>query len=260
VSLLKRFYLFARVYRRLPPIYILRKHLRGELNVVHVGSHLAQERISYRELNIQNVLWVEANPSIFPDLQLLVGPQNCSNSLVWSECDKLLEFRISSNEVSSSIFNFDNTNTFFGDLRMVSSIQIRSRSLDCLLNNEFSKILENPYCLILDIQGAEYEALLGCKVNLKRASAIIVEVSKKKIYENSSDFRDVDLLLRDSGFRLLCDFTDIHTGHGDCLYFRSSEISALLRLYYKFLRSLRYLIWFLEILERRRFIRLGNEV
>jgi FkbM family methyltransferase len=238
------------------PIEVIRKHFHGDLSVIHVGSHLAQEKAIYEMARIKNYLWIEANPLIFQQLEKRVGHSNCSQTLVWSKCGVELEFKLASNEVSSSVFDFEKKNKMFSNLEMIRTINLKSRTLDCLLSYDFSSFKNLNFFLVVDIQGAEFEALQGFKEHLSLATAVLIEVSKKQIYKTNYNFKDLDLLLNLHGFRKLCDFTDIHTGHGDVLYFKETEISRRKIWLYSLTRSLRYLTWTIEILERRQKIRL----
>ena len=234
------------------PIYHLAKVVEDVELVIHLGAHLGQELELYKSYGFKKIFWIEANPIVFAELEKRVGRSNCCNALLYAVCEKSLSFNISSNELSSSIYEF-NPNYKDLYLSMQSRSLMSTRTLDCCLHDKTWR--NDPKILVLDLQGAEFDALLGSKLALRSSRAAIIEVSKQKMYLADSGFQEILSFMGAHGFKMLFDTTDIHDGHGDMVFIRKDvqiKISQLMKL--KLLRLKRYAVWLLEILSRRNIV------
>ena len=88
------------------------------------------------------------------------------------------------------------------------------------MNYDENNINYNLYNFInLDIQGAEYLALLGASKILPNIKCIITEVNEKELYRNCRLINDLDKLLTSYNFKRIKTFMTQH-GWGDAIYIR----------------------------------------
>jgi FkbM family methyltransferase len=198
--------------------------------LLHVGAHLAEEKSAYEEFGINEICWVEAQKEIYAKLIMNVNPNNCIHALVWSKkCVK--ELNIVQNSVSSSILKLDESNpwTEVGTLRkeLYETVTLNDVVEDFRTRN----LLIGKFLLLLDLQGAELEALKGLTLRNHNVSAISCEVSRKPIYLNSPKSKKITshLLLR--GYVPIISFLDRRTKHGDALYVKINELFSHPRLF-----------------------------
>lgn len=77
------------------------------------------------------------------------------------------------------------------------SIKVPIRRLDTILSG---RRLTSPVVLKIDVQGYEYEVLVGARQVLQNIDAVVVEQSFQAFYENQAHPREVSDLLRQLGF------------------------------------------------------------
>jgi FkbM family methyltransferase len=177
--------------------------------ILHLGAHTGQEREVYRELG-KPVVWVEANPEIFPLLQSNIAsiPHHSALCALLGDTDgKEQTFHISNNSagVSSSVFPFGEYATGDKslwpelDLKMVSTITLPTVRLDTLL--AANKLDPQDYNFwVLDLQGAETLTLAGAGQSLPHCRCVLAEVSEKEVYRGGADYEDVQRRLAAAGF------------------------------------------------------------
>ena len=186
--------------------------------LIHAGAHIGQERDFYSRLGFEERIWLEPVPKFLNELNKNVAPDIALPFALWSS-NTTLNFHISADEVSSSVFEFSELNPFHG-MKMVEEIQVKGRSLDSLLLNELSNIL-GDYILVLDTQGSELECLKGIsEVNFEKIIACIVETSKIPLYDKSPLRYEVIKKLHQSDFKLAMTLSRPPTFHGDELFIR----------------------------------------
>jgi FkbM family methyltransferase len=195
--------------------------------LVHVGAHLGQEAPAYEKLNIQNVVWVEADPKTFELLQENLKKRTESqtihkafNCLLTSQDNLEYQFHVFSNQgASSSIFKSTNLlKKNWSDVHETGEIfNLNSITLDSLLSqNNIS-----PDLLLIDVQGSELEVLKGAHRTLTRTriKAIELEVSKQAIYEGGCLYDEIDSFLTLHGFSRM----SFVPWHGNVLYVRDPK-------------------------------------
>ena len=203
------------------PIEFFVKFAYAPKEVLHIGAHLAEEKKLYEELGIQRTAWVEAQPEIFEQLQRIVGIQNALNTGVWSK-KTVLKFKVARNSVSSSLLDLHDKHPWHG-IDFVGEIEIKTTTMDEVIKTFNQRgSLREPFFVLLDIQGAEYEALLGWKKTYSNTVAISCEVSKKKGYSGARKRWQILIKLLQLGFVPCAAFLDPDTGHGDQLFLKLS--------------------------------------
>jgi FkbM family methyltransferase len=223
--------------------------------LVHVGAHWGQEASAYeKSIYINRVIWVEANPETFLQLQENLGTRKLTwtehkafNCLLTSQNNHEYQFHTFSNHGSSSSI-FRATNLFKStwlDVHETGEMQIlKSLTLDSLLNqNNIS-----PDLLVIDTQGAELEVLKGSLEALSNIRAVELEVSKQAVYEGGCLYEELDLFLTHHGFKRL----SFVPWHGNVLYAKNPRKLELLNvkivdIYVQLLARMKYLLYKLPV-------------
>lgn len=132
--------------------------------------------------------------------------------------DGTLTFQVVGHATSSSFFRPSTINQHYhpGAMGVVHSIDVPVVRLDSVLQGTIDLIK-------LDLQGYELEALKGCGDLLRQTRCIITEIEFVPLYEGQPLFGDVDVFLREKGFRLfnlyeLWTQPDGQLTSGDALY------------------------------------------
>jgi FkbM family methyltransferase len=198
--------------------------------VIHAGANLCQERDYYQRNGVSKVLWIEALESVVSEAQELLetySGQEIIQGALWSKSNEDLVINVSSNNAeSSSIFKFKWHEAINPHVGNTSRINIHTIKLDDLLQNYFGARKPEIALLVLDLQGAEYEALKGGLMSLSNVSSIHVEVSTIEMYEGQRLFVDIHDLLLKHGFILIEHDLNDSTYSGDALFVKSALVNV----------------------------------
>lgn len=194
--------------------------------VLHIGAHVGGEAERYEQAGFREVSWVEADPDLFTKLLQRVGsgrsiPHHAHQALITrrSGGTRLL-YRFSNNGGSNSVFR---SNELFrenmGDVRETGdNIELPEISMDDLAAAHAIQ----PSTLVIDVQGAELEVLLGGAKTLETVWALEVEVSRSPIYEGGASYKEVDIFLRRTGFTRITRVP----WHGDVVYVNAALLDS----------------------------------
>lgn len=196
-------------------------------DILHIGAHWGQEAASYNALGVENVIFVEAIPSLFEKLKKNL--RNYPNfTAVCAVCSDVtgaeVEFNVSSNDGgSSSMLGLGNHANLYPQIRYVETLKLKTITADDLVAEHCPG--KDFGLVVLDTQGAEMHVLRGATNVLKRAAALWIEVSEEPLYEGGCTFDEVTSYVREFGFRL----RQVHInaqGWGDALYVSSAASMA----------------------------------
>jgi FkbM family methyltransferase len=215
--------------------------------VLHVGAHTAEEWADYQKFDWSPIIWVEAQPELAQELQSRL-PQESNivyTGVVWSESGIPMELKITNSKGSTSLLDFNTHLVEHPDIVVESKLSVITTTLDELIppTTKFQLI-------VIDIQGAELEALNGFKDRLGDVRWIYCEVNKKELYKNCPKVDAIDLFLERFGFERNLTRWTIH-GWGDALYINKKykgerqtigQVSGLLKM---------RVVWFLNNLRHR---------
>ena len=156
-------------------------------------------------------MWIEGYPEIYADLE-----ENLNNFYgqkpilaLLGDQNKKVNFHVSNRDSScSSIFDFSDdvknkklwaTN----NLKMLKTISLDMKKLDnILLENKIDPKDYNHW--VIDLQGAELQALKGAENSIVHCKSIYVEISQKQYYENgSTNWIDLKNYLNSLNFKLI---------------------------------------------------------
>ncbi len=173
-------------------------NLRG---VIHVGAHTGQERHKYARYALE-VLWIEANPSLLPQLKQNLRDfpkQRALQALITDTDGRPHTFHISRYSGSSSILDLAQVTDIWPEVQYVDHIELSGVTLPTLLNREGID-LRRYNGLILDTQGTELSIMKGAEAILPQFKYIKTEVADFESYKGGALLHEVQRYLQEQGF------------------------------------------------------------
>src|SRR5262249_27432933 len=150
-------------------------HSKG---VLHIGAHIGQEASKYQEIGIERMIFVEALPHIFAQLEFDIRKYPGAmalNACISDVDDEEVTFHIASNEgQSSSFLDFAVHKREHPDVSFVGDIKLHTARVDTL----FADTPVDCDFLNMDLQGAELHALRGMGNMLNDFKWNYIEVNK----------------------------------------------------------------------------------
>jgi FkbM family methyltransferase len=183
----------------------------------------------YEESELGPIYWVEAIPKyveLSRENLVHLKKQFIVEAALWSESGVEKDFNISSNHgLSSSLFKMKWHRALQPAIFLEEHLRVVTISIDDLTRNlrVFGKQIS---LLVLDLQGAELEALKGAREALRNTLSIHCEVSRIQLYEFQPTFKDIDKFLTSVGFSLVKHDLEGDNYSGDALYVRGDLITA----------------------------------
>lgn len=204
------------------------RHVAASERVVMIdgGAHDGRTALQFRERfpNLE-VHSFEPNGDLFPALEKnLAGVGGTRNKLALAARTQTLEFIVNDSPMTSSVLPRAEPSVQYFD-RATRAREVRR--IEAVSLDEWceKRGVERCDVLKLDLQGYELEALRGASRLLRRGvRCVFAEVNFIPFYEGSALFSDLDLLLRDHGYRLynlynICThLPQGHIGSGDALW------------------------------------------
>ena len=191
--------------------------------VLHVGAHECEELNDYINVGVKedNILWIEGNKEIAEKMQKRV--KNVYNLLVSDE-ETEVEFIITNNGQSSSIYELDEHKKEHPHVYEISRIMQKTQRLDIFFENNNIKYKYN--FITLDIQGAELNAIKSMEKYLNEVDYIYTEINIKHLYKNCPLLDEIDEYLDKHDFKRVEINLTSH-GWGDAFYIRKSLLSYM---------------------------------
>ena len=199
------------------PLKFSLKYVIRPESVLHCGSHLGQEYDVYVSRSVKNIWWLEAQAKICSELRSKFGHEMVIQGALWSQKDQTIDFHITNNNLSSSIYEIG-TNSW--NVENISIEKVKTLTLDHVIADIKSSTQIIPDLVVLDLQGAEYEAIIGGKLELPTVKFLLVEVSKSPIYLGAPSYEDLRQILESLQFQPIREFIDPDTGHGEVIFAR----------------------------------------
>jgi FkbM family methyltransferase len=176
--------------------------LKEVSGVIHVGANEGQEREHYKKKNLENVLWIEADPNVFKKLKKNISNyknQNAINYLILDK-NKKIQFNISNAQGNaSSVLNLYKHKEMYPEIKFVNKIKIQAYTLDIIIKKENINI-KNYQALVLDTQGSELMILQGAKNLLNNFKYIKLECANFEVYKNCPTLKDITKYLKKFNF------------------------------------------------------------
>jgi FkbM family methyltransferase len=182
--------------------------------VLHVGAHTAEEWPEYQKFGWTPIIWVEAQPELAKRLveRLPVELNTVIEGVVWSKPGIPMKLQVSNNTASTSLLDFHTHRIEHPDIVVESTLNVTTTTLEEIIPSNLGFEM-----LVIDIQGAELEALKGFSQRLKSVKWVYSEVNRKELYKECAKVSEIDAFLSEHGFNRKITRWTIH-GWGDALY------------------------------------------
>lgn len=183
----------------IPMQELAQRHGVRPKSIVHVGAHLAEERGDYRKYGVKDVLWIEGNPLLIPEIEANIAAypgHRVVCAMVGSEEGAEVAFNVANNGMSSSVLPFGTHAERHPEVHYVGQQTATLTTIDRLVGG----CGPDGLFLALDIQGYELEALRGAEKTLRRTSVVYAEINVEPLYDHCGLLPEVDEFLRMHGF------------------------------------------------------------
>lgn len=213
-------------------------HPRG---VIHIGAHHGQELPLYLKMGFKRALLVEANPSVFANLEKkarqllhdLPKERRCNVRLAncaITNCDGEAELRINANSESSSLLALKGHLKLFPQMTEVERVRVPSRTLDSVVA-AVDPTYKSFNFLNIDVQGAELLVLSNGLRTLANIDAVCSEINFSELYEDCALAWQLDEFLKQHGFERVYTHHPHRLEWGDALYLKAIKVSAIVSTY-----------------------------
>jgi len=187
--------------------------------VLHIGAHDCEEKELYNSLGItdDNIIWIDALH--FKVIQAKInGIPNVYQSVITDVDDSIIQFNISNNIQSSSIYEFGTHLQEHPQVNFFEKFMMNTITIDTFFKR--NNIDASKYDFWnFDIQGAELLALKGSKSSITFPKVLYLEVNEKELYKNCALVGEIDEFLLKHNFKRV--FTKMTThGWGDAIYIK----------------------------------------
>lgn len=203
--------------------HLLEKYEFTPIGILHIGAHEMEERKDYISHGIKNICWVEGNAELVERGTEKIDPnyEKLLHGLIYSEDDKVFEFKITNNSQSSSILEFGTHKQNHPQVEFVNSIRMSSTTIETLLSKNMVSVGDFDF-VNLDIQGVELQALKGFGEYLDPVKYIYTEINVGQVYEGNDTVEEMDHFLGDLGFyRVETNLTEY--SWGDAFYIKKNK-------------------------------------
>lgn len=179
--------------------------------LIDCGSNKGQFVILiYSIFKIKNYL--SFDPIIFPEEAYKFLKNKKVNAVhekvALSSKSFISDFFITEREDSSSLKRtINNSSTYCPDVFHKKTISVNVKMLDEYL--QIIDLLPSPIALKVDVQGAEYDLLLGAKNVLEKVDYLFIEISYSSLYENTPPNIKIFNILKQYGFKEIISYNPL---------------------------------------------------
>lgn len=193
--------------------------------VLQVGAHQGQEVDRFRNLKLDPIVLVEANPALAEALRDKYAGANDVTVIegAASDSEGSARFNLASMDQSSSLLPAAKHSELYPKIKFDETVEVRTFRLDDAL----AAAGIDPAglnLLVMDIQGAELMALRGATGLLPHVDAIQLEINFDELYVGNPLVYDLDAFLGDAGFLRVHTQTPYSPDWGDGLYVRRPKV------------------------------------
>lgn len=162
--------------------------------VLHIGAHYGGEYITYKNLNISPIIFIEAVPETYNRLMQNVGPECLCINTAAGNIDGIIEMNISNTDPCSSILEPDLHLNQYPEIGFIGKKIVKISKVDSL---------NLPKCnfLNIDVQGYELEVLKGAEKYLYNVDYVMCEVNRDSVYKGCAMVEELDDYLKTYNFQ-----------------------------------------------------------
>lgn len=177
--------------------------------VIHGGAHLCEEQYVYKQcgLNDDTILWIDANPSLCVN-------NNVLNYALSDLNDIEVILNITNNGQSSSILELDKHSNYYPNIVVVDKVSVKTKRLDSIIHD-----ISKYNFINLDIQGHELAALKGLGDMINNIDYIYTEVNTESLYKDCCTLEQLDEYLKQYKF-IRKEIKMTEYGWGDAFYIK----------------------------------------
>jgi FkbM family methyltransferase len=158
--------------------------------VYHIGAHHGQDGPQYKKLGAKKICWGEATAASAEIIAQKYPSDIIINKIFWKSSGENITFYESDKPENNSTYAFKSERE--KELNVRSNFGLTT-TVDETVNLYG---LSKKSLLVLDVQGAEFEVLLGSTQTLKIIRNLIIEItSQNTLYKEMSKESDLVLLL-----------------------------------------------------------------
>jgi FkbM family methyltransferase len=171
--------------------------------VIHIGAHTCEEKELYNAAGIadNNIIWIEAIPEMV-SYNRMRNPSVQIIQAVISDKQEDVQFMVTNNIQSSSVLPLGTHAQHYPHIVPTRYLSLRSDTLPSVLMQH--GIDGSVYDFLnIDIQGYEYNALVGMESMLYDIKYIYLEVNDEPLYVGCKLFTDIRAFLEKHGFTLV---------------------------------------------------------
>jgi FkbM family methyltransferase len=192
--------------------------------IIHIGAHLMEERVDYIEQGLNNTIWIEANPSVYKNIDFINDGSYSEMAFNYAISDvdnQVFSLNVTNNGQSSSLLELDKHKIHHPHIYVTEVVDVLSKRIDTLFNE--NNIDSSKYDFVnLDIQGAELLAMKGFGDIIKTIKYIYTEVNTNTLYKDCALLNEIDEYLATYGFkRVETSMTQFEWG--DALYIKENN-------------------------------------
>jgi FkbM family methyltransferase len=189
--------------------------------IIHIGAHLAEEREAYKKYNIDNILWIEANPYLIKEIQHYSSEtEQILNYAISDIDDQNLKLYLTNNGQSSSLLKLNIHKKYYPNIYINKTLNVLTKRMDTIIKTHTIDMTKYNF-LNLDIQGMELKAIEGFGSLINYFDFIYTEVNTNHLYENCCLINEIDAYL--SSYHFIRKETNITPFEwGDALYMKES--------------------------------------
>ena len=169
--------------------------------ILHIGAWDGIEMDDYAAEGITNVLFIEAQQSIFETLLGRIKPYSKAKALNYCVSDKneVVLFNCTNNGQSSSFLELGEHAEIYPSIIVEKVIEVQALTVDNIFGIEKLNVSEYDFVNI-DTQGSELKVLKGMLSIIPFVKCFYIEVNEKHLYKNCALVYEVDDFLALYGF------------------------------------------------------------
>lgn len=184
---------------------IIKKYNIKPTGVLHIGSNAGQEAKAYADNGIPKVIWIDCCKEVIPYLKQNL--KRFTNQAFIEACigdvdGKEVTFNVSNNEAqSSSVLELDYHKTAHPEVKYIASYTLKTVRIDTLFAHNKIDIAQYDFVNV-DLQGYDYQALVGMGDLLHKVNYLYIEVNKKPLYKDCVLVDEVTAYIEKFGFEV----------------------------------------------------------